>query len=482
MVYRPVLLGLRSNVQRDAAAGSVKLVNCYADDAGEDAKVRNPVYACDGWASFSTLTSGGVTRGMINLDDTLLWVMSGGNLYSVTTAGTATNRAAIATSGYAYFARNRATTPDIAMVTSDGLTRLISGTTVTTPSYVAGIDSGLFNSVCQLDGYFIFTKSNGEFYVSGIDVTTIDELDFATAGTYADGLTRGVVRGRDLVLMGPRSTEFWQNVGNVDFPFQRVHVTAIGAYAAPAVVPLVALVEGSTSDTVIWPASGPDGSYIGVMLMGGYDAKKISTSEVDAAIRTATKASLRAYSYASQGVTFYVITDASTFTYEMNCKTGFWHQRKGYGLEFSRIVDACEFNGSSIFGDYTSALIYQRSGTQVPSSASELQMRKSRDNGTTWNTARTKTIGGSSARTTRQKFPWLGQAGEDGIHVELTITNAIVEGSNGVSMTIIPPILHGWPHRMIYDALYVDCIPGVSLTANPKGIMQLGVDTRINAT
>ena len=481
MAYAQVQLGLRSNVQRDTAAGSAKLLNCYADDAGVDAKVRNPVYACDGWSSFSTLTSGGVTRGMINLDDTLLWVMSGGNLYSVTTGGTAPNRAAVATSGYAYFARNRAATPDIAMVTSDGLTRLISGTTITTPTYAGGVDQALFNSVCQRDGYFVFTKSDGEFYASGIDATTIDELDFAKASTYADGLTRGVVRGRDLVLMGPRSTEFWQDVGNTDFPFQRVHVTAIGAYAAPAVVPLVGVTDGVTSDTVIWPASGPDGSFIGVMMMGGYDAKKISTHEIDSAIRAATKANLRAYSYASQGVTFYCITDAATFTYEFNCKTGFWHQRKGSSLSFSRIVDACEFNGATIFGDYTSALIYQRSASQTPASASELQLRTSRDNGTTWSSARTKAIGGSSARKTRQKFAWLGQSGEDGLQVELTITNSIVEGSNAVSMTVIPPTLHGWPNRLTYDTLHVDCLPGVSLTAAPKGLLQIGVDTRIDA-
>ena len=66
--------------------------------------------------------------------------------------------------------------------------------------------------------------------------------------------------------------------------------------------------------------------------------------------------------------------------------------------------------------------------------------------------------------------------------VELTITNAIVEGANGVAMSIIPPTLHGWPNRTTSDTLYVDCIPGVSLTASPKGVLQIGVDTRVDAT
>ena len=63
----------------------------------------------------------------------------------------------------------------------------------------------------------------------------------------------------------------------------------------------------------------------------------------------------------------------------------------------------------------------------------------------------------------------------------MTITNSIVEGSNAVSMTVIPPTLHGWPNRLTYDTLHVDCVPGVSLTAAPKGILQIGVDTRIDA-
>jgi hypothetical protein len=101
------------------------------------------------------------------------------------------------------------------------------------------------------------------------------------------------------------------------------------------------------------------------MLMG-YDAKKISTWEVDNAIRTATRANIRAYSYPSQGNTFYAITDGANWTYEFNCRTSFWHQRKGYGLNFARTVEACVFNNGIILGDYTSGLLYQQSTSATP--------------------------------------------------------------------------------------------------------------------
>jgi len=474
----PISLGLRSNQARDVAAGSAKLVNCYADDIGEDAKFRHPLYACDGWASYSTLTAGGTTRGMINIDDTRLWVMSGGNLYSVTTDGTATNRGSVSTSGYAYFARNRAATPDVFMVTSDAVLRKMSGTTVSTPSFAAEFGASLFNSVVGHSGYFVITKSNGEFYISGIDATTFDVVDFSTAQNNADGLTRGMARGRDLVLFGPRSCEFWQNTGNADFPYQPIHMANYGLYAGPAAVSLVADGDSGLTDQIIWPATGPDGGYIGVCQLSGYEARKISTWEVDNAIRTATKSTLKAYSYPSQGFTFYAITNGSSWTYEFNTRTGFWHQRKSSGLGFSRVYDACVYNGQVIFGDYTSGLLYQLSTSATPASASLVSLRFSRDNGTTWSTARTKAIGASGNRTTRAKFNRFGQSKEDGFQLEISVTNALVEGSNALDMTVIPPAVHAWPNPIVLNTVFVDSIPGVSGTASQKGALALAVDHR----
>lgn len=472
----PIQLAKRTNVGRNSAVSNVQLINCYTDEIGQDAKEASPVYPCDGWASFSTLTSGGITRGMLNLDDSLLWVMSGGNLYSVTTGGTATNRAAVATSGVAYFARNRATTPGIMMVTSDNITRTISGTTVTTPSYDVAIGSGLFNSVCCMDGYFVITKSNGEFYISGLDAVTIDALDFAKASTVADGLSRGIVRGRDLVLMGDRSTEFWQNTGQADFPFQRVHVANYGLYAGPAAVATMAVIDTSLGETIIFPATGPDGGYVGMVMLGGYDAKRISHWEVDNAIRTATKANLRAYAYPSQGNTFYAITDGANWTYEFNARTGYWHRRKGSGLAFAQTIDATVFNGAVILGDYTSGLLYQQSTSATPAGTSNVSVRVSRDNGDTWTSARTKSVGTSSERKKRTKFTRFGQSKEDGFQIEVKIASAYVEGANDIDMTIIPAPVHAQPHPIQMHTLYVDAVPGVSGTANTRGVITMHAD------
>ena len=472
----PIQLPTRSNVARNSAVGNTTLINCYADPIGQDAKAATPIYACDGWSSFATLTSGGVTRGMLNLDDTRLWLVSGNIIYRVTTAGVVTNVNSIATSGYAYFARNRAATPDVMLVTSDGITRTISSTTASTPSYDPAIGASSFNSVCCMDGYFVISKSNGEFYISGLDAVTIDPLDFAKASTVADGLSRAIVRGRDLVLMGDRSTEFWQNTGQADFPFQRVHVANYGLYNGPAAVATMAAIDSSFADTVIFPATGPDGGYAGVVMLAGYDARRISTWELDNAIRTATKANVRAYAYPSQGNVFYAITDGATFSYEYNTRTGAWHQRKGSGLNFARTVDATVFNGGVVFGDYTAGLLYQLSTSATPSGTSSVSVRVSRDNGDTWTSARTKSVGTSAQRKTRTKFTRLGQSKEDGFQLELTISSAFVEGSNDIDMTIIPPSVHAQPYPVQMHTLYVDAIPGVSGTASQRGMIMLHAD------
>lgn len=481
MTYMPVPLALRSNQARDSAIGAAKLVNCWADDLGQDAKVRNPVMACDGFTSYATLTASAAHRGMFAHTSSNLYVFNGGALYQVTSSPVVSSLASgLSTSGYAYFAANA--NSQIVVTTSDGLTRLITApSTVTTPTFDPSIAAGTFNSVCEIDNYFVWTKTNGEFYVSDINNVTTDPLAFARGASR--GLSRGVRRGRDIMLSGRYETSFWQNTGQADFAFQRVHLATFGVHAAPAMVPLVGILDGGTAtDTVIWPATGPSGDYIGVAILAGYDAKIISTGEVDRAIKAEpTLSTIRAYAYTMHGQTFYCIT-GSSFTYEYNTRTGLWHQRTGYGSSVGALVDACDFNGTVIVAPVgSSSALYQMSSSLTPGSASAVELRTSKNNGTTWTTARSKTIGASGARTTRAVFNRLGQSKEDGLQIEIKITNAIVEGSNAVDMTIVAPAIHSWPQRMTFDALYADFVPGVSLTSSPKAALQLGVDVRRDA-
>ncbi|OQW71666.1 MAG: hypothetical protein BVN33_14640 [Proteobacteria bacterium ST_bin13] len=469
MALTPIALGLRSNPGRANADGAARLINCYAEDAGEEGKIRYPVYACEGFASWGSVASGGAMRAMLAFSDTALYVVSGQRLSKFNTAGTETALAAFATSGTVQMVRNRKDpNAQIGIVSSDGLFRIIDTTadTVSTPTVPSGVQ---FNGIAHVDGYFILTQANGEWYITAIDDgTDIDELDFARAESNPDGIVVPMSRGNEVVLFGQRSTEFWQNTGNTDFPFERSTSQSFGCYAAGT--------AREIGGTIIFAATNADGAFTGLMMLDGYQANKISTPAMDRAILSeTTPANLKAFTYAINGHQFYTITGTSfTWTYDMS--TGLVHERASASLSRWRVSEAVQFGTRLIVGDYTNGALYLMTTTVNASSDSVASLSHSNDNGETYIGPRSKTIGGTSNRTQRFRWNRLGQSKEDGKVFKIEITNAVSENGTGVPMTIIPPHVHAYPYPMRYAALYADIVPGSSQNSRPKALTGLAVD------
>lgn len=470
MPLTPIALGLRSNPGRADADGAARLINCYAEDAGDEGKIRYPIYACEGFSSWGAVTSGGAMRAMLDFNGTALYVVSGQRLSKFNTAGTETALAAFATTGTVQMVRNRKLpNAQIGIVSSDGLFRIIDTTadTVSTPTIPSGVQ---FNGIAHLDGYFILTQANGEWYITEIDDgTDIDELDFSRAESNPDGLVVPLTRGNELVLFGEKSTEFWQNTGNTDFPFERSTSQPFGCYAAGT----AREVEGS----VIFVATNADGAYWGVRLLDGYQAQRISTHAVDRSIsaQTTPATNLKATTYSINGHTFYSIS-GSAFTWVYDTVTGLWHERQSDALSRWRVSDACQFGSRLIVGDYTNGALYLVTTTVNASADSVVSLSHSNDNGTTFVGPRSRTIGGTSNRTQRFRWNRLGQSKEDGKVLKIEISNAVSENGVGVPMTIIPPHVHAYPNPMRFQALYADIVPGSSQNSRPKAITGLSVD------
>jgi hypothetical protein len=569
MPITSISLGVRSSPGRDTAAGAARLVNCYAEDAGEEGKIRFPVYACDGFEAFSTIsgTGTGTLRGNLALTDTALYVVSSarvvkvseagaasiltgksatvtitiaspgvvtwtghglkagasvvfsttgalptgitaGTTYYVLTAGlatdsfrisatpegtvvntsgsqsgthTATTSNVISTSGRVTMARNRKEpNAQIGIVTSDGHFYVVENDTVV--DYTGLITSlgstGTLVSITAIDGYFILFFDNGEFFVSSIDEGgVIDTLDFAKAESNPDGGLRNMARGRELILGGPRSLEFWTNTGATDFPFERQASTDIGVYAPASMVALIAIIGDRTVDTIAWAATNSEGAYAGVMLLDGTAGQKISTHAVDRAIRDETDAStIKGFTWSAAGHTFYVIT-GSTFTWAYDTVTGLWHERVSSALSRWRINDCIAFAGKNIVSDYTLAKLYEMGpGLYDASNASVVTMKHSNDNANTWLVTRTKTLSGSSDLKQRVRFNRCGQSKEDGKVFQVSISYAVMEDGTANSMTIQPPTVHAWPFRMRFYGVFIDTIPGGSQTSRPKGVTGLAVN------
>ena len=83
------------------------------------------------------------------------------------------------------------------------------------------------NSVTFLDSFFIALRpGTGQFYMSAsYNGLTWNPLDFATAESNPDQLVAVVADKGNLSLLGYTSVEIWSNVGDPDFPFQRINAS-----------------------------------------------------------------------------------------------------------------------------------------------------------------------------------------------------------------------------------------------------------------
>lgn len=389
--------GTRSNRTKFGHAGDVQLINCYPEELGADSKTPIGIYAIDGLTSWATLNDEGV-RAMLALE-TALYVVSGRTIYEIDAAGNATSIGGVIGDGLVTMARNRASVPQIG-VCADGIFKIIQGSAVTS---VTDADLPPANSVCHVDGYFVLTIDDGRVFITALnDGTSIDGLDFAKAESNPDGLLRGARRGRDLVLFGPKSIEFYQNTGAADFPFTRITAIDIGCYAAGSVAD-VTLMRGGVSSTLAFVGSNVQGQYAGVMVLTGYSAQVISTHEVDRLIQgEANPDNITATSWTFGGHSFYALS-GTDWTWVYDFATGLAHTRKSYNRDRWRVSASTQFNGKTYAGDSTLGAIYE-----VSSDAKD-------------------------------------EAGES------------------IIMTVQTPAVHAYPSRLKFHALYVDAIPGSGL-------------------
>lgn len=482
LVPTPVSLGLQSNPARTSAAGVARLINCYVEDAGTEGKVRFPIYACDGFQAFSTFTGSGVSgppRAFIAFTDAILYVVVGTRIAKVATDGSYTLlTGSISAAGRVTMARNRKDpNAQVGVVTSDGHFYIIESDVIT--QVTPPVDSTTFNGIATLDGYFLISNDGGEFYITSIDEgTQIDGLNFAAAESDPDTILRPMTRGRDVVLFGPHSTEFWNDTGATDFPFERTDASSYGLYAVSSPINIVADEDGGAVDTIIFAGSDKQGAYVGVMQLSGYGATKISDFAVDRAILAEPDiTSIKGFGWSSSGHTFYTIV-GSSFSWTFDTTTKKWHERQSSALSRWRVNDVITFNGMVICADYVlSKLYWMKGGLYDGSNDTVLTLKHSNDNGNTWRATRTRTLSGTSNLTQRVKISRLGQSKEDGKVFQLSISSAVIEDGVPVAMTVQPPAVHNYPNRLRFWFAYLDTIPGTSKTSGTKGITGMALST-----
>jgi hypothetical protein len=325
-----------------------RIINAYVEPLGPAAPSPIIYRRAPGLRNFGTTTRTGF-RGGIEIDGTLFAAFNN-RLVGFNAAGGASADIGILTgTAKGFFARNmKAPIPDKVFCDADGNYAAFELPNAVTMNYDTDLPAP--NSVCSMDGFFVFTIADGRVFASDINSINISPLSFATAESKSDGLTRAVPWAGQLYLFGPFTTEVWSNVGAFPFPFQRSLVIPRGL-AGPF---CVSGFEDNFSQALCWVAD--DNS---VRQLSGYTANKISPPDLDGLIEAVTnKRELEMSCFTSRGHSF-IMLSSLTWSWVFDLNFNKWSERKSYLKERSRITGGVFAFGKWLCGDTMSGNVQE---------------------------------------------------------------------------------------------------------------------------
>lgn len=343
----PLQLGKQSGESYSPPVSSERLINGYLESAPND-KAPTPIYGTPGFTAFSTT---GTVRALCQVADRL-FAVNATSLVEVASSGVVTTLGSIP-----------AGTVDIA---SDGTNVVVTcadeiyvwnGTTL---AAVTDPDAPAASSVEYVSGFYVFTETGSEqFFISpqANPGGNYDALDFDSADTSPDKLVRTRRVGRDLLLFGRRSVEFWYYSGDSVFPISRYQDT-------PLEVGLIGVrAEATSNETAFWLASDKT-----VRRLDGRTATRVSTFAVEKEIASWADASLTiATSHVWDGHLFVVFRNPDgCVVYDQ--ATGLWHERQSYGADTWSVSHYAYAFGKHLVGGAQLYELggYEEAGTPLP--------------------------------------------------------------------------------------------------------------------
>jgi hypothetical protein len=328
---------------------SGRIINAYIEPLGPAAPAPAIFRRAPGMLNFGTTTQVGF-RGATEVNGTLFCAFNNRMVTLSGAGGAAVDMGALTGSAKGFFARNNsAPTPQKVFCDVDGNYAKFDLPTTITMNYDADLPAP--NSVCQLDGYFVYTISDGRVFASDFQDTNVDPLSFANAESKPDGLLRAVPWAGQLYLFGPFTTEVWQNAGTTPFPFQRVGVVIPRGLAGPY---CVTGFEDNFSHNLVWVADDNT-----VVMLNGYTPQKISSPDLDGLIEdVANKRDLEFSSFISRGHAFLILSSL-TWSWVFDLNTQRWAERDSYLQSRSRIIGGTYAFGRWLCGDTVTGNIHE---------------------------------------------------------------------------------------------------------------------------
>ena len=294
------------------------------------------------------------TRGFLDVGSLCIWILDDkvltfDNAFALNEVGDLSGIEPVTT------ARNNATpAKQNVVVTELGCFNLFDNAAPT--AFAGGILPGSPTSVCDFEGYFIWSFGSGQVWASDLNSVNVNALSFNTEQGL---LGRRVVRyaGR-LYYFGDKWTAVYRNAGTIPFPLAREVTIPRGIVGTHA----VAGWETGWANTLLWA-----GDDFVVYKLDGYTPVPVSTDDVSRDLQRVVLAGKRnfieAFVYMYGKNAFWVLNCHDDFTWEYNITTNEWNERKSYnhpnwkGMKSVRIFDRW------IIGDEYSGELYQISGT-----------------------------------------------------------------------------------------------------------------------
>lgn len=340
---------------RSLNVNAQRCVNLYPEIDGADGKNVLALHGTPGLALFATVGSSAMRS--MDVIGSKMYVVSFNKFYEVLANATTTEKGTLLTSiGRVSIANN-----GTQVMIVDGTYGYIYNTSTGTFTQITDTDFPGADTVCFLDGYFVFNKPNtGSFMITGLyDGSTVDALDIATAEADPDNLIAVLNDHRQLWCFGDFTTEVYYNSGNADFPFERIG----GAFIEHGLAARWSIAK--CDNGIFWLAQSKTGKGY-IVKASGYAPQIVSTRAIEYQINTySTISDAFAYSYIEEGHTFYVITfPTGNATWVYDAATDMWHERAYRNtttgnLGRHRGNAYAFFNGFHMVGDFENGKIYK---------------------------------------------------------------------------------------------------------------------------
>ena len=310
-----------------------QVVNAYAEKEPEDAKSPVAVFGVPGMTLFATLGSGPI-RGM-HVMSGILYVVSGGTLYSVTAAGVGTVLGG--TVGGTAF---------VCMTDNGTQLMIVNGVNGYIYSVADGfqvITDGNFHpatSATFFDNFFVLSwDGTNKFFISNsLDGTTYNGLAFASAEVSPDFVLAIVNQQENLLIFGGNTIEVWYDAGAPIFPFQPILGATVERGCAAALTPI------KEDNSVFF--LGDD--LIFYRLDSGIP-RRVSQHAIEDTWRGYVKVSdAYTFSYTYEGHKFIVLTfPSANATWVFDISTNLWHERDSrdqFNNSYGRWRGSCVVN------------------------------------------------------------------------------------------------------------------------------------------